>query len=567
MISMVPRYTAWLQRWKFAVLAAGLIVLVLGAIGMQRVVFDPDVLVYFDRNMPERQALETIENRFGRTNEIVFVLRAKGGGSMIEGKRLEAVVWLSDRAKALDGAIAARSPLDLLGDNAPRRAIHDGKALREAAAKAGYSARAVLSADETVTSVAAIYPRSSHADIDIRSVASSARALQKEFRQRFPDIENLMTGRLMMDQAFLYEGQQDTYDYAALQTVILSLILLITFRSVYASAILIVIVLTSSVATLGIAGWSGFPLNGISSAAPTVLMGLAVATGIHIVLAWQRARAKGMGRAAAVSASLRFNAAPVLLSVVTTIASFLCLNLAASPPFGQLGNVVSIGLVIVLVLSFTLLPALLLIAPKGVSHHSLALAPAMRRLGWFVITKRRALLLVFAAIAALSVEGVSKISFDDTFSHYFDQRFEVRRATDLFEDKLSGTIFIDLSVPVSDKGGPFSRAHLERLKTFSDWLKKRHEFAEAVSLETVTAALARQSPALFDAEGLPVRPEAANALRHIYDRMRLEGLIGLIDNGGQHARISVVLRGVSSSETLASRATRRRKRSAFSARP
>jgi hypothetical protein len=237
--------------------------------------------------------------------------------------------------------------------------------------------------------------------------------------------------------------------------------------------------------------------------------------------------------------------------VVTTIVSFLCLNLAASPPFGQLGNVVSLGLCIVLALSFTLLPALLLIAPKGVGTRSLALTPVMRRLGWFVIAKRRAMLIAFAAIAALSVEGVSRISFDDTFSHYFDHRFEVRRATDLFEEKLSGTIFIDFSVPVSDEGGAFSRAHLERLKRFSEWLRKRHEFAEAVSLETVSGALARQSPALFDAGGLPVQAEATPALIHVYDKMRREGLVGLIDETGRHARISVVLRGVSSSETLA----------------
>ncbi len=548
---LMPSLVAWLERWKYLVFIAAAAITFLGAAGMRHVIHDPDVLVYFSRAMPERQDLDTIETRFGRTNEIVFVLRDTERQPMLTGQRLEAIAWLHARAGRLPKAIAVRSPLSIASNGAKPLNTPESSVLRSAIAEAGYSARSVLSEDETVAAVAIVYPRSSQVDIDIDAVSSAARTLQQDFRQRFGDIEILATGRLMMDRAFLIDSQDEIYGYAALQVSVLALILLITFRSFYASTTLMILVLIVGPATIGSVGWAGISLNGISSAAATVLIGLTVATGVHIVLAWQRAMADGMDRIGAVTAALTVNAAPVTLSIVTTILSFLCLNFAASPPFGQLGNVVSFGLVIVLILSFTLLPALLLILPPNAGHESLKLGPLMGRLASFVIRRSRAMMTAFILCIAGSVAGIAQITFDDTFSHYFDERFEVRRATDLFEEKLSGTIFIDFSVPVVDVGGPFGRAHLERLDRFLSWLRTRPEFAEAVSLGTVALRLAGQVPGMLDERGFPENVSGQEALRAAYNQMREDGLIGLVDPAEQHARINIVLKGVSSAQTLA----------------
>ncbi len=110
-------------------------------------------------------------------------------------------------------------------------------------------------------------------------------------------------------------------------------------------------------------------LNGLSSAAPAVLMGLTVASAIHIALAWQAAMRGGASRLEAIATAYAQNARPVVLSVLTTMISFLLLNVAESPPFRQLGNIVALGLVGVLVLAFTLLPALLTILPRSAARH------------------------------------------------------------------------------------------------------------------------------------------------------------------------------------------------------
>ena len=487
-------YACALHRWRFLIILVGAAIGVLGIIGLNRVVFDPDVLVYFDRKMPERQALEAIEDRFGMTNEAVFVLRSREG-SLLDPARLEGIRFLHESAQKLPGVLNVRSVLSLAGGPQLPATPEAIAKLREAVRTADRAGRAVLSEDETVGAVAAIVPRNSRNDIDIIGTAQAVRKLQADFRQRFPRIEVLMTGRLMMDNAFLVDGQDETFFYAGVQIVVLALVLLVTFLSAIAAAMLMAMVLTAALATVGATGWIGFPLNGISSAAPSVLLGLAVAIAVHLVMAWQAARRRGLNQQEAVASAIGMNLVPVTLSVLTTMASFLCLNFAASPPFRQLGNVVTCGLVLTYVASFTLLPALLLSLPSGIAYRGLPLEPALARLGGWIVRCRRALLLAFAASTVALLAGIAQIGFDDTFSHYFDERFEIRRATDLFEEKLSGTIFVDFAVPVAGGEEAFGPAHLERVEAFTAWLMARPEVADVLSLSNFAGDLAARVPA------------------------------------------------------------------------
>ncbi len=56
---------------------------------------------------------------------------------------------------------------------------------------------------------------------------------------------------------------------------------------------MLAVIVLSSTATIGVLGWLGIPLDGLSSAEPAVLLDLAFATGVHTILAWQDALTRG----------------------------------------------------------------------------------------------------------------------------------------------------------------------------------------------------------------------------------------------------------------------------------
>ncbi|MEM9356983.1 MAG: MMPL family transporter, partial [Pseudomonadota bacterium] len=454
----------YVWRFRFITLGFAAVLFCLGGMGVQRVTYDPHVLTYFDRISPAFVEFEKTEQLFGRSNEIVFLVKAKQG-TVFDPPVFSALQILVRRAADIPGVDAVSSILDIANvegqtSNAAKRVILQNRE----------KFRDFLSKDAQVTAIAAFVPRKTTGDANVGALAQAARNIATSVRDTFPGLDVLLTGRIIIEDAFQTEGQNNIIGPPGLSLVVTTVVLLIALSSWTATAALLIVILVATTATLGAVGWIGMSLNGISSAAPSVLVGLSVATGVHIVLAWQDALRNGTMREEAVARAVALNAWPVVLSVATTIVSFLCLNLATSPPFRQLGNVVAFGLTITLLLCFTLLPLLLLILPKSLATRRRFFEVIMARLGGFVAGHKVFLAATCAATTSVAIFGISQIIYDDTFSHYFDERYEVRRATDLFEDKLTGTTIISATLATSAAGSANSGDHRAEVAALGQWL-------------------------------------------------------------------------------------------------
>jgi hypothetical protein len=532
------RFAALVHRARVPIVLVWLAVIVAGFVGGSFVTYDPDVLIYFDKSRPERQAFDAVGERFGQSQEVVTLVVPRSG-SVIGAEGLAATADLALASAARPEVTVVRSPLFAIGREpadvlaagpAERAAMAD--ALRAAAAGAG-PLSAVLAADGSVAAVAAILPDTGD-NSRASAVAAAHRAVRDEVAARHPGFEFLQTGRVVIDDAFLAESRDDVGSFAGAQLAILATLLLVSLGSVTLTAAVAAMTLGIVGTTVGVLGWFAIPLNGISSAAPAVLMGLAVATAIHIAIAWQDALRAGMTRLEAVADAFARNTTPILLSVLTTLVSFLVLNTAEAPPFRQLGNIVAVGLVGILLLVFTLLPALLMLIPQSHGAHRRPMERAMAGLGAFAVRRWIGILAAFALVGVGAAAGIASITVDDTFSHYFDERYEVRRATDLFEEKLSGTTIIDVLV---DLGRPDAAAGaMPRVAALTDWLAAQPEVARLDSLATVSRAAGTDDFAVVVAA---------------HEAMALEGTPRLIDASGQHIRFALVMRGVSSRDTLA----------------
>ena len=476
----------------------------------------------------------------------MVTLVAARSGTVFTPEAVTAIARLAIASAQRPEVAAVRSPLDEIGitaaealeaDEAGRAAI--AARLEGLAGAPGDDARALLAADGSLAAVAAIVPEVAADNASVQEVAAAHAALRDGIAADAPGLELLQTGRIVIDAAFLRESRDDVNDYASLQLAILAVLVLAALGSVTLSLAVLGTVLAIVVGSVGALAAAQIPINGISSAAPAVLMGLMVATAIHIVMAWQDALRTGASREEAVAVAFTLNARPVLLSILTTAVSFLVLNTAESPPFRQLGNIVALGLLAILALTFTLLPALLMILPRSRASHRGLLERAMAAFGGAMVRARRFVLTLTVLVTALAAWGASAVVIDDTFSHYFDERYEVRRATDLFEAKLSGTTIVDLAVDTGARGAALSGETLSRLAEMTAWLEARPEVARAQSLATV-------------AERLPAGSRAsADALAATAAAMARQGTPNLLDAEARHTRISIVMRGVSSRDTLA----------------
>jgi len=135
----------------------------------------------------------------------------------------------------------------------------------------------------------------------------------------------------------------------------ITVILLLQLRSVLLTGVVLLPLATAGVLTAALMVLFDWPFNFANVIALPLLLGIGVDSGIHMVH-----RARRHGRAAVRESLLETTTARgVLLSTLTTLASFGSLAFSPHPGTASMGQVLSVGLILILIATLVLLPALL----------------------------------------------------------------------------------------------------------------------------------------------------------------------------------------------------------------
>ena len=165
----------------------------------------------------------------------------------------------------------------------------------------------------------------------------------------------------------------------------------------------------------------------------------------------------------------------ITVAVFTTAIGFLSLNFSISPPFRQLGNMVAGGMIGVWVFTMFLLPGLICWLPIKQNKRTASVDSFMVALGEFVIRHQKRLLVGIPVVIIAFGAGISQIKLEDDFLRYFDESFETRQATDLYETELGGLNVLEYSVDTGVENGINSVEYLQTLDALSVFLRDQPE--------------------------------------------------------------------------------------------
>lgn len=373
--------------------------------------------------------------------------------------------------------------------------------------------------------------------------------LKTNLEARYGDLDFYLTGSAVMDATFLEAIQNDILFLVPFQVIAIVALLIITLQSISLLLILLAVLAVTTASIMGLAGWLGQDLNGVTSATGMVLMGLIVATCIHLLITWQQEMARGAESHSALATSLRINLFPVFLAALTTAISFLCLNFSDAPPFRQLGNLVGLGIGLTFILAFTLLPALLTFVKSGRADRRAGFESWMKSFGNWVVRRRTVLLALFVGCVLASGFGASRLVFDDNFAKYFSEDYEFRRSTDFLEEHLSGLTKVDFSISSPD--GIDDPDFLQNVASFESWLAEQPKVAHVEALTRIIRGVADANPGIALENGLPVSEADAEIVMAI---VRNDVLANApegrpLSDDGRHLLLSVILRDASSADT------------------
>ena len=271
-------------------------------------------------------------------------------------------------------------------------------------------------------------------------MASRSRSVRAPFRLR-------LTGPAVAEAELGNAVLRDLKRLVPVMVAAVALLLWISLRTAGGVLIPLLEVLATLVCTLGLMGWTGVPVTLVTTILPVLLMAMSITDEIHLLERVRQRSAHGETLVEATAGAYGDLARPLYLSSLTTAAGFLSFGTASILPLRQFGIFACAGLLLAMVFSFALVPALIAVLPPGwivrrnaPEERDTAL-PAWERL---VARRSRAAARAGLVLLALAVPGVFLLEVQDSWVDNFDPRSDLVTAERDFNRAFWGSYRFDV---------------------------------------------------------------------------------------------------------------------------
>jgi len=205
------------------------------------------------------------------------------------------------------------------------------------------------------------------------------------------------------------------------------------------------------VGLLGLVGWK---VTVISSNFIALMLILTMAMNIHMSVRYLQFRKENpnISNSEAILWTSEKMFWPILYTVLTTICAFLSLIFSGIKPIIDFGWMMTVGLLVSLSITFTLLPTILNIMSKKNANYKDEKKSIITSFLSKVAQKNTKTIFASALLVIIvSIIGITKLEVENSFINYFDKKTEIYKGMKLIDDKLGGTTPLDVIVKFPDK--------------------------------------------------------------------------------------------------------------------
>ena len=526
------RFGKWViaARWPITIIS-----LILTALAVSGNVFLETATSYrafFEKDNPQFQALESLENIYGRNDSVVFLVVPEDRDFASE-QSLAAVVWLTDRAwqtpySTRVDSIANFQHTTAKGDDLFVRNLVDPQKLNSAQERAQIRKTALaeprlagnlVARDGTVSAVGVTVQLSEENSLfEGSEVAKFAYSLAAEAEEKFPGIDLRLVGSIIINDTLSNATLDSQITFLSVSMPIMALTLGILIRGIVGVMATGLVIIFSVLAAIGIGGWAGLPFTPSTAPATTIVLMISIAGCVHLLVTLMQRLQAGDSKNTAIVESLRINLYPMFLASLTTALGFLSMNFSEVPPYRHLGMFVTFGVGASFLLTVTFLPALLSLLPMRTPAAREEKHTVMAAIAEFVIRHRTHVLWSSTAVVLVLLAAIPRNELNDVLVYFFDESIELRQDVDFMDKHLSGNTVLEYSIVSSGPEGIVDPAFLEDLSAFADWYRAqpetRHVMVISDTFRQLNKSMHGDDPAAYH---LPARRDLAAQYLLLYE--------------------------------------------------
>ncbi len=275
-------------------------------------------------------------------------------------------------------------------------------------------------------------------------------------------------------------GSAAAWDSVALGALTLSML---SLRGVLLPAL---VVITSVTWMWGIQALMGLPIYITGTLIPPILLAIGCADGIHVIERYFGAAGSGQDKERLIIDTMVELWRPVILTSVTTAIGFGALMFGRMTIYQVFGFTTAVGIIVAMVMSLTLLPALLSILPlplrTGRAARSALLPRILVRSGAMVGANAKTVLAAGAVLSVLLAVAASGLRLDYSWVESLTPGTPVLESDRVLRERHGGTMPMDIVVSTDQAGGIKDPALLRAIDETLDELSKHPHVGDTRSI-------------------------------------------------------------------------------------
>jgi uncharacterized protein len=305
-------------------------------------------------------------------------------------------------------------------------------------------------------------------------------------------------GKILAQETYILKMRNELILFTVSSFLLVVVFLFFTFRTWAGVWLPVLIILLIVIWVLGFMQLVGAKINLVSTIMPTIMFIVGMSDVVHILSKYIDELRTGLGRFEALKKSIREVGMSTFYTSLTTAVGFLSLLTVSIAPIREFGLFTSAGVLFAFVITYGLLPALLILLPKSAfKSHSTDKSlwqDFLHRSFYGLIHHRVKVLVAFSLISTLLCAGILLLKVNITLLDDIDDEDPLKQSFMFFEKQFSGVRPFEMKITVVDpKATLLSFEVLQEIQKVDSYLKSEYGVKSGMSVLDFVKGLNRAS--------------------------------------------------------------------------
>lgn len=472
---------AWIVDHPWVVIGAVVLVTIGALVAIPHISTQTKFEDYLSDNDPAVAAMNRVEDRYGK--QTFFMVSVVADDTIFKTETLEKIVAMRKEFEEINGVKDAKGPINsqvivgtekslLVGPAAPNKEVPktpEAMAEYRDRVMSSNSLRGYIVSEDGKAATISIELKK---DADEQAIAREVMEIVDRYKGGPEKI--YIAGVPYMSVVLSDSMSKDLRVLLPIAILVIIVVLYFSFHSLRGVLLPLLVVLLSAAWAMGAMALAHVPMTIMSFIIPVILVAIGTAYCIHVLNKYYEEISLGESKREAVIETTMMMVSPVSMAGLTTIAGFLSLLNSFLIPQQQFGLFTALGVLIAMVLSLTLIPALLSVMPvpkRKMKGKEGWLGKGLGAFEHVVARYPKAVVALSVVIIIVFGFGTTLVKVETQETEFLGEDHPIVQSLDVMDDYFSGSGQVMVEFDTGTRNGLKDPKLLQRIVKFEEWLK------------------------------------------------------------------------------------------------